>query len=336
MIKIVYGAPLSGKSTYVKKHFRAGDIRYDYDELKQCIGLTGTHEEGTEELRDMLLSLRGTYLNKARDMDITAWFICTRPSDFIKEAAGADAEYIYMDVSEEECLKRLEQDDTRPDKELMKTLIKRFFTEQENRNMPIRENREYRNIGRFEVRDESENYIVRGYASTFDRYALIEDDGETYYEQIAPDAFANTDFSDVVFLRDHEGRAYARTKNGSVKLSVDEHGLYTETDLSLTAAAREMYEDIRVRNYDQMSFAFVVDKDEYDANTKTRRILSIKKIYDISAVIFPANPYTNIGVDARGVFDGFIEKAKADRLNAEALELERDKLRLYMRMINRG
>lgn len=338
MIKIVWGAPLSGKSSYVKRYFQEGDVRYDYDELKQCIGLTGTHEEGTAELRDMLLSLRGTYLNKAREMDdITAWLICTRPSDFIREAAGPDAEYIYMDVSEDECLKRLEKDDTRPDKELMRQLIRRFFAEQEEgRSMPIRENREYRNLGSFETREEGENYIVTGYASTFDRYPLYEEDGVIYYEQIMPDAFRNTDMSDVVFLRDHEGRAYARTKNGSVKLSVDDKGLFTETNLGLTDAARDMYDEIKVQNYTQMSFSFVVDEDGYDERTHTRKIYSIRKIFDISAVIFPANPYTNIGVDARSVFNGFIEKAEADRLAAAALKLEKEKLLAYMAIVRGG
>lgn len=211
------------------------------------------------------------------------------------------------------------------------------MSKEEKRNMPIRDNREYRNTGKFDVKAEPDNYMVTGYASTFDRYKLFDDDdGETYYEQIMPDAFENTDMSDVVFLRDHEGRAFARTKNGSVKITVDDKGLYTETNLGLTDAAREMFDDIKVQNYTQMSFSFVVDREEYDATTKTRKILSIAKIYDISAVIFPQNPFTDIGVNARSLFDGFIEKEKADRLNAEALALEKERLRAYMQIVRGG
>ena len=202
--------------------------------------------------------------------------------------------------------------------------------------MPVKDDREYRNLGSFEVKDDGENYIVTGYASTFDRYPLFEDDGVTYYEQIAPEAFNNADMTDVVFLRDHSGRAYARTKNGSVKLSVDDKGLYTETNLGLTEAAREMYEDIKAKNYTQMSFSFVVDKEEYDAVTRTRRILSIRKIYDISAVIFPQNPYTTIGADARSLFNGLIEKDTADRLAADALKLEKEKLLAYIEIVRGG
>lgn len=330
-IKIVHGAPLSGKSTYVKKHFSDGDLRYDYDEMKQCIGLTGTHEEGGEGLRDMLLSLRAAYLNAAHTNAAgTAWLICTRPSDFIKELAGDEAEYIHMDVTREECYKRLENDDTRPDKDLMRKLIDKYFDEeeQENRSMPIKDDREYRNLGTFIKRDDDADEparIVEGYAATYDRYALFEEDGVTYYEQIAPDAFKNADLTDVVFLRDHTGRAFARTKNGSVEVRPDEKGLYTRTDLSLTEAAREMYDEIATGLYTQMSWSFVVDKEHYEKETRTRVIDAVRKIYDISAVIFPANPYTDIGISARSLFNGAIEQEKAERLE-QALTEEKERL----------
>ena len=202
--------------------------------------------------------------------------------------------------------------------------------------MPIRDNREYRNLGTFEKREAKDGYIVTGYATTFDRYPLYEEDGVTYYEQIDRHAFDNADMSDVVFLRDHSGRAFARTKNGSITLSVDDRGLFTRTDLGLTEAAREMYEDIEVKNYDQMSWSFIVDRQEYDPETRTRRILSVSKVFDISAVIFPANPFTNIGVNARSIFDGLIEEATADLRKAEALKLEKEKLMAFMDIVRRG
>ena len=62
----------------------------------------------------------------------------------------------------------------------------------------IRDNREYRNLGALEARQEEDNYIVEGYASTFDAYPLFEDEGITYYERIEPTAFNFADMSDVV------------------------------------------------------------------------------------------------------------------------------------------
>ena len=182
----------------------------------------------------------------------------------------------------------------------------------------IRDNREYRNFtANIEVRGEEAPYIVEGYASTFKPYVLWEDEGIQYKEQVAPEAFLGADMSDVIFVKDHEGTVFARTKNGLLTLSVDEKGLKIRADLSKTAAAREMYEEIKVGNYTQMSFAFTVKEDEYDPKTHTRTIRQFKKLYDVSAVSFPANPGTDISPATRSRFDGFIEAEKAERLEHE-------------------
>ena len=189
--------------------------------------------------------------------------------------------------------------------------------------MSIKENREYRfiPINSFELRKEGEtepSFMVKGYASTFEPYVLFEDEGIQYKEQILPEAFDNCDMSDVIFCKDHEGTVFARTRNNTLKLSVDKHGLLTETDLSKTTSARQMYEEIETGMYDQMSFAFVVKEDSYDRETHTRTIRQIAKMYDVSAVSFPANPGTDIGVATRSYFDGVIEAERAERLEREA------------------
>ena len=198
--------------------------------------------------------------------------------------------------------------------------------------MAIKKDREYRNAGTFEALDD---YIVEGYASTFDPYEMYEYEGVKYYERIDRNAFDGADMSDVVFLRDHTGRVLARSRNGMVELSVDDHGLKQRTNLGLTEASREMYEDIKVGNYYKMSFSFVVapDGDEYDKETHTRIIKRIKKLYDVSAVSFPANPGTDIGISARDYFNGVIEMEKAERLEAERRKLDIEKLKLKLRLV---
>lgn len=185
--------------------------------------------------------------------------------------------------------------------------------------MPIKNDREYRNLGLFEQQaEDAENYIVRGYASTFEPYLMFEQDGVTFNERIAPTAFENTDMSDVVFLRDHTGRVLARTRNNAIILTTDEHGLLSVTNLGLTEASKEMYEDIKAGNYTQMSFSFVVGEEHFEeaGNTVTRVIDNVRKIYDISAVAFPQNPGTDIGVSYRSLFNGVIEAREAERLRA--------------------
>lgn len=202
--------------------------------------------------------------------------------------------------------------------------------------MPIRNDREYRNLGVFNLEQREENteptYKVEGYASTFEPYEMMEIDGEKYYERIDRHAFDEADLTDVVFLRDHEGRVLARTKNQSVQLNIDDHGLHQITNLGLTGAAKEMYEDIATGNYQQMSFSFIVAEDHYDKATRTRVVDRIKKVFDISAVSFPANAGTNIGLSYRDYFDGVIEMEKAERLEAEKRQREIEKLKLRLKL----
>ena len=187
--------------------------------------------------------------------------------------------------------------------------------------MPYREEREYRVMPMMEIRAAEEgqepSFFVDGYATTFEPYVLFEFDGVQYKEQIMPDAFDEADMTDVIFVKDHEGTVFARTKNGSLTLEVDNHGLHTRADLGRTSAAKEMYEEIGAKMYTQMSYAFTVAEDDYDFETNTRKIMRIKKVYDVSAVSFPANPGTDISVATRSRFDGFIEQEKAERLAKE-------------------
>lgn len=181
----------------------------------------------------------------------------------------------------------------------------------------MKNDREYRNL-KLCVRDLESgepSYIVEGYASTFDRYKLLEIDGKDYNEQIMRNAFDEADLSDVVFRVDHEGPVYARTSAGTVTLDINEHGLHNITDLSKTQRSRDMFEEIAAGNYPQMSFAFSVAEDHFDADTRTRIIDRINKVFDISAVSFPANPNTEI--QARAYFDGAIKEAEAERLQLE-------------------
>ena len=185
-----------------------------------------------------------------------------------------------------------------------------------------KDNREYRNMA-FEVKQDGDepSFLVEGYASTFERYKLIEIDGEDYNEQIQPGAFDEADMTDVVFRVDHEGPVFARASAGTVTLNVDEHGLHQISDLSKTQRGRDLFEDIAAGNYPQMSFAFTVGEEHYDAETRTRVIDRVAKVFDVSPVTWPANPTTELHV--RNYFEGVIEAekaAEAERLAAEEAE----------------
>lgn len=204
--------------------------------------------------------------------------------------------------------------------------------------MPISNNREYRNM-KIETRDDAEERkIVTGYASTFgEPYKLMSwADGELW-EVVDRDAFSETDMSDVIMQYDHAGRVFARTRNNTLSVETDEHGLKIEADLGGTEIGRELFEEIRGGYTDRMSFGFTV-RDEYEeremldsgAVKYTRHIAAINKLYDVSAVSIPANDGTEIGADAttrsiRSFCDGVMAKVQAERLEAEKLELERQR-----------
>lgn len=192
----------------------------------------------------------------------------------------------------------------------------------------MKNDREYRSMElRILPQEEEQNrYMVEGYASTYDTYVLFSQDGVDYSERIEPTAFEGADLSDVVFRVDHEGPVYARSSAGTVEVWADEHGLAQRSDLSRTQRSRDVFADIEAGNYPQMSFAFTVADDHYDKATHTRVIDRIAKVYDVSAVSFPANPNTSLSIAARSFFDGVIEGEKAERLEREAMELRRRKL----------
>ena len=188
--------------------------------------------------------------------------------------------------------------------------------------MAEREYRSFAQIIQRDIDDDNKKYMVEGYASTFEPYTLwTTEDGVEIKEQISPDAFNETDFSDVVFRIDHQGPVFARTSNDLIDLSVDDHGLKSIIDLSKTEKARGVFEDIEAGMYPQMSFAFTVEREAWDRETHTRHIEKIGKLYDVSAVSFPANPGTEIGVSLRDRINGEIEAETAERLEAERQRL---------------
>lgn len=198
--------------------------------------------------------------------------------------------------------------------------------------MPVKSDREYRSMTMAAA--EEGDYIVRGYATTFDDpYVLYEDKDVILREIIDHDALRDADMSDVIMQYDHEGRVFARTSNETLIVDPDAHGLAMEARLGGTSLGRGLFEEIKGGYTTKMSWAFTVnrERDEWKTETapdgrqlETRIIHSVRKVYDVSAVSLPANDATEIS--ARNLADGVIERVRAERL--EALELRKRKMLL--------
>ena len=186
--------------------------------------------------------------------------------------------------------------------------------------MPIVKTREYRNLTLLEPTTEpskriDSDYYVEGYATRFEPYELYEFDGVKYYERIDKNAFEGADMSDIIMQYDHQGRVLARKSNGSLIVEPNDEGLFVCADLSKSDASRSLFEDIENELVTRMSWAFTVAEDSYDRETRTRTILRVKKVYDVSAVSIPANEDTLI--NARSYFDGVIEEEQQELLKRE-------------------
>lgn len=209
----------------------------------------------------------------------------------------------------------------------------------------LNEGRSYRDVHNFEIRtasDDESKKIVEGYATTFDEpYELAQwDDWDGYrvhfIEQVDAHAFDDCDMRDVIMQYNHEGRVFARSRNNTLELRVDEHGLFIRADLGHTEIGRQLYEEINGGYTDRMSFGFTVKEDqrtetkdnENKTRTITRTITGISKLWDVSAVSIPANDGTEIS--ARSWCDGVIAELTEEHRKAEDIATRKKKIKLLM------
>lgn len=195
--------------------------------------------------------------------------------------------------------------------------------------------REFRRCAEFRALDDADTYTVEGYATTFDKpYVLMSDAAYEFREVIDRRAFDKCDMSDVIMQYDHMGRVFARNRNRTLDIDIDDNGLKITARLGGTEIGRQLYEEIKGGYTDKMSFAFTVSDQKRDIElidgrtVVTRRITGIRKLYDVSAVSMPANESTSIS--ARSWCDGVIAELEAERLSA--LEASRRKLALKIKL----
>ena len=159
-----------------------------------------------------------------------------------------------------------------------------------------------------------------------------------YDEIIARGALDGTDLRDVRFLVNHNTDmiplARSRNNNASstMQMSVDEGGMEIRVDLDTenNAEANSLYSAVSRGDISGMSFMFSVDEDGWDdleSEHPTRTIRAIGRVFEVSAVTFPA--YEQTSIQARGLTDA-LESAKVslESAKAEARNIERQKQRI--------
>ena len=143
-------------------------------------------------------------------------------------------------------------------------------------------------------------FHVQGYAATWDTWYDVAGGAPWgWTETIARGAVSKSlaERDDVRFLLNHEGMPLARTKSGTMTLASDDIGLFVDVpSLDLTnPRSQELRSALERGDVDEMSWAFMVTRQEWNEDYTERRILEAR-MFDVSAVSFPANPATIIGL----------------------------------------
>lgn len=171
----------------------------------------------------------------------------------------------------------------------------------------------------FETRDEDGGGIITG------RPVVLESRTDLGFcdEVIDARALQNTDLSDVRLCLNHDtSYVYARSRNNNgnstMRINTDAMGLTFEAalDVENSPKAQDYYAAIKRGDMDKMSFMFTIDGYEWEnleSDHPTRRITSIGRIFEISAVTFPAYQSTSIEARSEEMLDSIKRELESAR-----------------------
>lgn len=162
-------------------------------------------------------------------------------------------------------------------------------------------------------------------------------------EVIEDGALDNTDLRDVRFLVNHDtsmiplARSRNNNVNSTMQMSVEPtRGMAIRVDLDTenNTEAKSLYSAVQRGDISGMSFMFAVDEDSWDdldTEHPTRHIRSIAKVFEVSAVTFPA--YEATSIQARGLSDA-LDSAKESLESAKAQKREIERRKQKIRILS--
>ena len=128
-IVIIYGPPMSGKTTYVNEQMTDIDIVYDYDALTETI-TNSPYQTYNANAHQLLLTMRDSMIDYARWNDKGTMYIITtflsKPILNRVSQLSLDAKHIKIDTDVNTCIKRLAESD-REDKEHIESVIREWY-----------------------------------------------------------------------------------------------------------------------------------------------------------------------------------------------------------------
>lgn len=186
----------------------------------------------------------------------------------------------------------------------------------------------------FEVRAENNDQhgdFLTGRPIVFE---AATDMGGYYSEIIDRGALDHTDLQDVRFLVGHDtsmiplARSRRNNANSTMQMEIDENGMAIRVDLDTenNSEAKALYSATKRGDMSGMSFMFTVDGEEWEnleSDYPTRHIRSIGKVFEVSAVAFPAYEQTSLEArcaEAVETAKAMLESRKAEQKDAETRE----------------
>lgn len=162
----------------------------------------------------------------------------------------------------------------------------------------MKNDKEMRNV-EFRATEEEGKMILEGYPVIFNQETLIGNSEWGWYEVIDKKALDDADLSDVPLKYNHGDAKgiLARTRNGSLKLTIDNKGLKMRAELIDTTDNVDIYKCVKSGLLDKMSFAFNVIEDNVEqkaGETPRRTITKIGRLFDVAVVDLPAYDQTSI------------------------------------------
>lgn len=171
----------------------------------------------------------------------------------------------------------------------------------------------------FEVREDGDKKTVSGYFAVFNSDYRISD---TMSESVAPDAFDNTLGNDIRCLVNHDtSKVLGRTKNGTLTLKVDSHGLYGTVEINEEDQdAMNLYAKVKRGDVSGCSMGFYINKEDYEDRGKGESHWTIRDIdlFEVSCCTFPAYEQTQISARERDLQD--IQKRENQKFKQDMLE----------------
>lgn len=160
------------------------------------------------------------------------------------------------------------------------------------------------------------------------------DMGGYYSEIIDRGALDSTDLRDVRFLVGHNtsmiplARSRRNNANSTMQMEIDENGMAIRVDLDTenNSEARALYSATKRGDISGMSFMFTVDGEAWeglDTDYPTRHITSLGRVFEVSAVAFPAYEQTSLEARSAEALESAratLEREKAEQRDAEVRE----------------